>query len=173
MVPTPQDLDYIREVNAIARRSAENGFDPFGAILVNDNQVVASSMDKCIQYSDPTAHAELVLISEYCRTHHLISLEGYTLYCNVEPCIMCSGAIHWARVSKLVFSVSQAALQSVSGGKVKPGCRDLINTGNKSIDIVGPVLAEEGLRVLQQYPFTSKKEKHRAFQRKKNERLGE
>jgi len=151
----------------VARQSAKSGFDPFGAILVKDNRVVATSIDKCIQYSDPTSHAELVLISEYCRENQLISLEGYTMYCNVEPCVMCSGAIHWSRISRLVYGVSQADLQKVSKGKLKPRCKDLINIGHKKIEILEGVLVEEGLRILKEYPFKSKKERHLAYHLKK------
>ncbi|MBU3130161.1 deaminase [Clostridium tagluense] len=44
---------------------------------------------------DPTSHAELSLISEYCRLSNNFSLEGYTLYTSTEPCVMCAGAIKW------------------------------------------------------------------------------
>jgi len=158
-----RDEKYIRTVHQIARQSAEKGFDAFGAILVKDDEIRASSIDKCIAYSDPTAHAELVLISEYCRKNKRIVLEGYTLYANVEPCVMCSGAIHWAKISRVVFSVSQEMLQGVSGGKKKPTCEELINTGNKKTKIVGPILAEEGMRVFHDFPFQSKKERHRKY----------
>ncbi|OJJ21112.1 hypothetical protein BKI52_11120 [marine bacterium AO1-C] len=160
------DEYFIRKTYEIAQTSAEQGFDPFGAILVKNQQIVATSGDKCIQYADPTAHAELVLISEYCRAHELISLEGYTLYCNVEPCMMCSGAIHWARISRVVFGVSQQSLQSVSKGKTKPSAEEMINIGNKKIEVVGPVLAKEGLALLRQFPFKSKKDRYQEFKQK-------
>jgi len=157
------DEKYICTVPQIARQSAEKGFDAFGAILVKDDEIRASSIDKCIAYSDPTAHAELVLISEYCRENKRIDLEGYTLYTHVEPCVMCSGAIHWAKISRVIFSISQEMLQGVSGGKKKPTCEQLINTGNKKTEIAGPILAEEGMRVFRDFPFQSKKERHRKY----------
>lgn len=161
-MPT-QDKKYIRLTHQLARESAKKGFDAFGALLVLDDEIKATSIDKCIAYSDPTAHAELVLISEYCRENKLIDLEGYTLYTHVEPCVMCSGAIHWAKISRVVFSVSQEMLQGVSGGKKKPTCEELINTGNKKTEIIGPILAEEGMRVFRDFPFQSKKERHRQY----------
>lgn len=153
-------LPFIRLVNQLAWESAEEGMDPFAAILVKDGEVVASSKDKCIIYSDPTAHAELVVISEYCRSSKLISLEGVSLYCNTEPCVMCSGAIHWARLSTVVFSVSQIGLQRFSGGKPKPSCEPMINIGGKKTEVIGPLLEEDGLKVFKSFPFLSKKERH-------------
>ena len=85
-----KDESFLRRLNEMAWKSAEGSSDPFAAILVKDGRVVAASADKCIHYSDPTAQAELSLISEYCRENKLIELEGYTLYTNVEPCVMCS-----------------------------------------------------------------------------------
>ena len=161
-MPAP-DGKYIRITHQLARQSAEKGFDAFGALLVLNDEIKATSIDKCIAYCDPTAHAELVLISEYCREHQLIDLEGYTLYTHVEPCVMCSGAIHWAKISRVVFSVSQEMLQGVSGGKKKPTCEQLINTGNKKIEVTGPFLAEEGMLVFHNFPFQSKKERYRKY----------
>lgn len=168
MNTSPQDEKFIKRVNKIALQSAENGFDPFGAILVKEGKIVFSSIDKCIQYSDPTSHAELILISEFCRKNKIISLEEYTIYCNVEPCVMCSGAIHWARISKVVFGVSQSKLQSVSKGKIKPNCEELINVGNNKIEVLGPLLQEEGLKILKKFPFKSKKVKHKEYQKTTN-----
>lgn len=158
-----QDHEFIRTSYEIALTSAKAGFEPFGALLVKEGKVEATSIDKCIQYADPTAHAELILISEYCRKKGLVSLEEYTLYCNVEPCVMCSGAIHWAKISRVVFGVRQSALQRISTGKEKPSCESLINIGNRKTEVSGPVLEEEGLKILRAFPFQSKKEKHKAY----------
>ncbi len=151
------DKAWIGKTIELAEQSVKHGFDPFAAILVKDNKEVYSTEDKCIQYIDPTAHAELIVISEYCRKNKLIGLEGYTLYCTIEPCIMCSGAIHWAKISKVVFSVHQHSLQEISGGKPKPACFELINSGGKSVEIVGGIEPEKGLALLKKHPYVSKK----------------
>lgn len=150
----------------LARTSMMRGDDPIGAVLVRDGLVVAQSADSSVTASDPTAHAELNLIREYCRAHNVFSLEGYSLYTTTEPCIMCSGAIHWAKVSKVYFSVPQGELQKRTGGNPKPSCETLINCGHKKIAIVGNVLLDEGLRVLDQHVFRSKVERHAEIIRK-------
>lgn len=151
----------------MARESLQIGLEPFVAILVEDGIQKASSRDQSIAYADPTAHAELVLISEYCRQEKRISLEGFTLYSFAEPCVMCSGAIHWAKISRVVFGVSQASLQRVSGGNPKPSSREMINIGGKRTEVVGPLLEAEGMEVLTSFPFLSKKERWRQFRKKK------
>ncbi|GAB5552517.1 MAG: nucleoside deaminase [Saprospiraceae bacterium] len=167
MLTLKEEEKLIQITFDLARKSAEQGFEPFGAVLVKNGEIVSFTQDKSIMYADPTSHAELVLISEYCRKYKLISLEGYSLYCNVEPCVMCSGAIHWAKISRVVFSVRQNNLQKISKGKDKPSCEQLINTGNKKIEVVGGVLEAEGIAVLKQYPFQSKQTKHEVYQKKK------
>lgn len=158
-----QHIKYIRKTYELARQSAKQGLDPFGAILVHQDEIVYSTQDRCIQYADPTAHAELVAISEYCRKHLLITLEGYTLYCNVEPCVMCSGAIHWSRISTVVYGINQSALQKVSHGIQKPDCRSMINIGNHKIEIIGPLMPEEGMEVLYEFPFRSKNDRFSTY----------
>ena len=76
---------------------------------------------------------------------------------------MCSGAIHWAKISRVVFSVSQKKLQHFSGGKEKPTCESLLNTGHKKTEIIGAVLEEEGLQVFKDFPFQSKKERFKKY----------
>jgi len=159
------DEAFIRKVNLLARKNAEQDLDPFAALLVKDNKVVSQTADKSIVYSDPTAHAELILISEYCRENGYIDLKGYTLYCNVEPCVMCSGAIHWSKISRVVFSITQNMLQSFSGGKPKPSSKSLINIGKQKIEVVGPILPEEGLQVFKDFPFRSKIQRHTAYRK--------
>jgi tRNA(Arg) A34 adenosine deaminase TadA len=152
----PPDETFLRIAFQLARRSRERGEDPFGAVLVRDGAVVYEKSDQCIELRDPTRHPELSLISDYCRQQQTLSLEGYTLYCSTEPCPMCAGAIHWARISRVVFSVSQIMLQTISRGHLKPECAPLINTGGRVVEIVGPLLPDEGLAVFDGYTFIPK-----------------
>jgi tRNA(Arg) A34 adenosine deaminase TadA len=78
---------------------------------------------------------------------------------------MCAGAIHWARIARVVFSVSQAMIQERSGGHPKLDCAAIINAGHRQVEIVGPLLAEEGLTVFDGYTFSTKTARHVARQR--------
>jgi tRNA(Arg) A34 adenosine deaminase TadA len=147
-----QDEHFLRQVIALACQAREQGEDPFAALLVRDGRAVHRAIEGTVSTGDPTAHAELRLISEYCRGHQVYSLEGYTLYASAEPCPMCAGAIHWARISRVVYSVSQEMLQRMSKGRPKPSCAAVL-AGYGRAEIVGPLLAEEGQAVFQGYVF--------------------
>jgi tRNA(Arg) A34 adenosine deaminase TadA len=149
---TVWDEHLLRQTIALARQAREQGEDPFAALLAWDGDVVHQAVEGTVALGDPTAHAELRLISEYCRSQRVFSLEGYTLYASAEPCPMCAGAIHWARISRLVYSVSQEMLQRLSGGRPKPSCASVL-AGYGRVEIVGPLLAEEGLAVFAGYTF--------------------
>ncbi|HVO68736.1 MAG TPA: nucleoside deaminase [Aggregatilineaceae bacterium] len=151
----PSDEDFLRLAIALAHQGRERGGHPFGAVLVRGGKVVHQVYDRCAEFSDPTFHSELSLISEYCRAYHVMSLEEYTLYASTEPCPMCAGAIHWARISRVVFSVSQAMLQELSGGSPKPNAASIINATRYPIEVVGPLIPEEGLTVFEGYAFTA------------------
>src|SRR3954453_22785119 len=136
------DLDFLRQANSLARLGRDQGNEPFGAVLVMNGTVRHQAPNRCIDLWDPTAHAELTVISEHCRAIGAGGLGGYTLYTSTEPCLMCAGAIHWARISRVVFSVSQAMLQAITGGRPKPSAASLINSGRQRAEIVGPLLSD-------------------------------
>jgi tRNA(Arg) A34 adenosine deaminase TadA len=157
-----QDIPFLRQAISLAAQSRAAGEDPFGAGLVIDGRIVSESGDRCIELSDPTAHAELLVISSYGRAHNRFSLPNATLYCSAEPCPMCAGAIHWAWLGRVVYSVPHEMVQNQSKGRLKPGCREIINSGNRTTEIVGPLLVEEGWVPFEGYTFVSKRARHEA-----------
>ena len=157
--------EYIRRVNELAYISAKKGNDPFAALLVKDNKIVATTLDTSVEQSDPTAHAELELIRSYCKENNVFSLEEYTLVSSTEPCIMCSGAIHWSRIGKVIFSVSQAALNKSNNGKIKPSCDSIVNVGKSKIEVIGPILEDEGLKVFIDFPLAPKITRHQKIKK--------
>ena len=154
---TPEsDLYFLRLAIDQARTARERGEYPFGAVLVKDGDVVSTAYDQCLALSDPTAHAEMLLVSRYCRQERLLTLDGYTIFSSTEPCILCSGAIKWSRISKVVFSVSQEMLQQRTKGRRKPSCHSFVNTGVRIVDVVGPLITDEGITVFDGFQFGSK-----------------
>jgi guanine deaminase len=148
--------DFLRRAIQLAKIAREQGQEPFGAVLVKNNDIILESTNKIYELSDPTAHAELNLIREFCQKNNLMKLDGFTLYCSTEPCMMCSGAILYSKISKGVFSVSQDMLHKISGGSKKTNCRDILKSQSR-LKFIGPELIEEGIKVFEGYTFNASK----------------
>lgn len=145
---------YMRIAFEEAEASKKNGENPFGAVLLDpEYNFCHKSQTKCIELSDPTAHAETLVIREYCKKIKSIYLKDYILVCSGEPCILCSGAIKWAKIGQIYYSVPQEFINKLSGGKLKPSCESLINTGTYQKHIVGKILLNEGMNIFNDFEF--------------------
>src|ERR1044071_365614 len=97
------DAAYMEMALAEARNANDAGEVPVGAVIVIDGSVVARALNKPISTSDPTAHAEMVALREAARVAGNYRLSTATMYCTLEPCMMCAGAMIHARLARLVF----------------------------------------------------------------------
>ena len=86
-----------------ARKAYDIGEIPIGAVLVIDDQVVASGHNMREIWHDATAHAEVIVIQAACRKLERWRLTGATLYVTIEPCPMCAGALVMSRIDRLVY----------------------------------------------------------------------
>lgn len=102
------DDRFLRRAIGLAEASARGGGGPFGALVVEDGRVLAEAANAVTRSGDPTAHAEVEAIRAAARARGGHSLEGCTLYSSCEPCPMCFGAIHWARIERVVFAADRA-----------------------------------------------------------------
>jgi tRNA(adenine34) deaminase len=102
------DQLWMREALALARQAESLGEVPVGAVLVSEGVAIGRGFNRPIGMNDPTAHAEMLALREAASALGNYRVENSTLYCTMEPCVMCAGALVHARVSRLVF-----------------GCRDL------------------------------------------------
>ena len=104
---TDLDGEMMRLALDEARQAASKGEVPVGAVLVIDGRVIASGHNQQIAMSDPSAHAEIVVLrAAACRLENY-RLPGSTLYVTLEPCAMCAGALVHARVGRLVYGASE------------------------------------------------------------------
>jgi len=76
---------------------------PFAAVIVKDNKIIASGVNKVTSTNDPTAHAEVTAIRNACKELKSFQLDDCDLYTSCEPCPMCLGAIYWARPKRVYF----------------------------------------------------------------------
>ena len=120
---------------------------PVGAVLVQDDQLIASAHNQPISSNDPTAHAEIQLLRKAGKALSNYRLPNSTLYVTLEPCTMCLGAMIHARVSRVVFGAFDAKT-GVCGS-----CQDLSTSEcfNHSIETKGGVLIDECKQLLQQF----------------------
>ncbi len=79
---------------------------PIGAIVVCQERVIASAHNQRERLRDPTAHAEMIAITQAAESLHSWRLDGCTLYVTLEPCPMCAGAILQARIPMLVYGTA-------------------------------------------------------------------
>lgn len=97
------DAAYMRRAIELARRAAEEGEVPVGAVVVVDGKIVGEGWNRPIAAADPSAHAEIQAMRAACAALRNYRLLDSTLYVTLEPCPMCVGAIFHARVRRVVF----------------------------------------------------------------------
>ncbi|MEZ5871787.1 MAG: nucleoside deaminase [Nitratireductor sp.] len=101
-----------------ARKAADRGEVPVGAVVVRDGKVIASAGNMTLELKDPTAHAEILAIRMACEAIGSDRLVGCDLYVTLEPCTMCAGAVSFARIRRLYYGADD-----VKGGAVENGVR--------------------------------------------------
>ena len=117
-----EDERFMRQALEEARRAGRRGEVPVGAVVVLDDEVVGRGANAPIERSDPTAHAEILALREAAGRMGNYRLPEATLYCTVEPCLMCLGAALHARVGRVVYGAADpkvsatAALEALRGG---------------------------------------------------------
>jgi|SRR5512137_1177150 len=123
-----------------ADRAATAGEVPVGAVVVLDGRVIARGHNAPIAQRDPTAHAEIVALRAAARELGNYRLPGVTLYCTVEPCAMCCGAVVHARVARLVYGAADP-----KAGAVESLFRLLEDARlNHHVEVTAGVRAAEG-----------------------------
>lgn len=114
-----QDLSFLNLALDEARAAGERGEVPVGAVLVSANgKVLSSAGNRIIELRDPTAHAEMQVLRAGAARLRNERLIGTALYVSLEPCAMCTAAISFARVARLVYAAPDR-----KGGAVEHGPR--------------------------------------------------
>jgi tRNA(adenine34) deaminase len=141
------DLGYMRRALELARRAAEKGEVPVGAVLVHEGRVVGEGWNCPIGSSDATSHAETEAIRAACKALGNYRIPGASLYVTLEPCVMCSGAIMHARIGRVVFGASDPKTGA---------CGSVVNLFaegrlNHHATVEAGVLAEESIALLKSF----------------------
>ena len=117
---------------------------PFGAVVVRRGKIIGRGWNRVTSANDPTAHAEIIALREAAAAAGNYRLAGATLYCTLEPCVMCAGALVAARVERLVFGTRDLRFGGVRS-KFRIADSDTLN---HTVEIVEGVLAVECVELL-------------------------
>ena len=98
----------MREAIRLSQESVDTGGGPFGAVIVQGDQIVGRGQNRVTTANDPTAHAEIVAIRQACESLGTFTLAGCEIFTSCEPCPMCLSAASWARVDRIVFGAGRA-----------------------------------------------------------------
>lgn len=152
-----KDTEFMRQAIELSKAAVEHGNEPFGAVLVKDEQVVFTNENQIYTRHDPTYHGEAGLIRDFCAQTGITDLRAYTLYSSCEPCFMCSGAMVWVKLGRLVYGASNMELESLLG---KKGCNCSAIVFDNSFwqpEVTAGVLRDESLAILKDYFGTHRK----------------
>ena len=146
-----QDEIFMRQAIALSALAVEHGNEPFGAVLVKDGQVVYTNENQIHTAADPTFHAEAGLLRRFCGETGITDLRDYTLYSSCEPCFMCSGAMVWAKLGRLVYGASDIDLCALLGVQGSECSRIVFESSGANISVTPGVCREAALEVLKEY----------------------
>ena len=110
MLSSQKELDkhYMHQAILEAGKAFAADEVPIGAVMVHKNKIVGRSHNQTELLKDPTAHAEMLAITQACEAMESRLLNGATLYVTLEPCPMCVGAMILARIERLVFGARES-----------------------------------------------------------------
>ena len=151
------DEKMMRRALELAKKSADAGDVPVGAVLTKNGEIVAEAGNACEVTHDATAHAEIRALSVACRTLGGTRLSDCTLYVTMEPCPMCAGALIHARLGRVVYGAKDARAGALGS---------LFNLAAYPLEshpeVEGGLLSDESEKLLSDF-FASLRKKEKNF----------
>jgi tRNA(adenine34) deaminase len=142
-----QDQIYMQAALRQAEIAEENGDVPIGAVIVHNGQIIAKAYNQREQLKDPTAHAEIIALTQAAAALETWRLNDCTIYVTLEPCTMCAGALVLARLDRLVYGCDDPKT-----GAVKSLYNIVTDERlNHQLEVTSGVLAEDCTALLQQF----------------------
>ena len=138
------DEQYMRQALKEAQKAFDAGEVPVGAIVVMNHQIIARAHNQVELLNDSTAHAEILAITTAFNFLGSKYLPDATLYVTLEPCLMCSGALYWSKIGKMVYGAADD----------KNSYRKSTGTNNPfhpKTEITGGILQEDCARLMKDF----------------------
>lgn len=146
-----QDEVFMQKAIELSRLAVAHGNEPFGAVLVRDGEIVFTNENQIYTRHDPTFHGEAGLIREFCAQTGVTDLRDYTMYSSCEPCFMCSGAMVWVKLGRLVYGASNIELEAILGDEGCSCSQMVFDHSFWQPQVTAGVLREESLSILREY----------------------
>jgi tRNA(adenine34) deaminase len=145
--PAPDDIAPMRVALEEARLALAHGDVPIGAVVVRGGTVIAARHNERELTGDPTAHAEVLAVRDAAAVVGSWRLDGCSLFVTLEPCVMCAGAAHLARLDRVVFGAADLKAGALGS---------LYNVGtdarlNHEYAVTAGVLAEDAAALLTRF----------------------
>lgn len=131
------DFMQVAITEAITGVQTEEG-GPFGAVVVKDGKIIARAHNQVVQFNDPTCHAEIQAIRKACASLGRFDLSDCELYTSCEPCPMCYGAIHWAKLTKVYVGAlaEDAAASGFDDKFIYDSIRGLLKPEEEQVEFI-------------------------------------
>jgi len=149
----PNDEAFMKEALKEAEKALQADEVPVGAVVVHQGRVIARAHNQRETLRDPTAHAEMIAITQAAAALDRWRLSGCILYVTLEPCAMCAGAMVLARIDRLVFGADDPKAGAVGSLYNIPHDSRL----NHRLEVTAGVLAEECGGLLQEFFRTKRR----------------
>lgn len=148
---TDEDRHWMQAAIEICRTGIKAGQSPFGAVIVRGGEILACSHNTVWRDLDPTAHAEVRAIREACVKVGSPWLEDAVIYSTTEPCPMCFGAIHWARIRKIVYGAVIADAGDAGFRELPISNRAMKEQGRSEVELVERFMAVECAQLFEEW----------------------
>ncbi len=147
---TENHISFLKEAIRLSELSVEHGNEPFGAVLVYDDEIILTAENTIYTEKDVTCHAELNLIRKASKLD-VETRSKCTLYTSTEPCAMCATEIYWAGIHTIVYACPEEKLAEFKGSDFRFPSREVFARGKRETQVIGPILEEEAVRVYHKF----------------------
>lgn len=142
-----EHFPFIRECIRLAEEAKRNGNHPFGSILVRHGEILLRAQNSVNTENDLAQHPEIILARAGASKYDAEFLADCILYTSTEPCAMCTGAIYWSGIGHIVFACRGEKLYEFASGGLHTTSRDILQRGERTVNVIGPILEEEAAQV--------------------------
>jgi len=142
-----KDIFWMKYALVLAKKAEQEGEVPVGAVIIEDDKIIAEGWNQVIQSNDPTAHAEIVALRQAGQSKQNYRLINLTMYVTLEPCPMCAGALVHSRLKRLVTGADDFRT-GAAGSLMNIICHESLN---HQLEHTNAVLRQESSQLISQF----------------------